>query len=162
MASDATVHRSGTRQRLNARALVPGDLVWLAAGDRVPADLRVIDARSMNAAEAALTGESAAVGKHCEALGADTPLADRANMVFAGTMIVSGQGFGLVVETGEGTETGRISRMIGETDVLATPLTRAMAKFSNVMLVVILALSALTFGSEFCAASTGWRCSWRR
>ena len=146
VASDATVHRSGTRQRLNARALVPGDLVWLAAGDRVPADLRVIDARSMNAAEAALTGESAAVGKHCEALGADTPLADRANMVFAGTMIVSGQGFGLVVETGEGTETGRISRMIGETDVLATPLTRAMAKFSNVMLVVILALSALTFG----------------
>ena len=67
-------------------------------------------------------------------------------MVFAGTMIVSGQGFGFVVETGEGTETGRISRMIGGTDVLATPLTRAMAKFSNVMLVVILALSALTFG----------------
>ena len=145
VASDATVQRDGRRLRLDARSLVPGDVVWLAAGDRVPADMRIIDARSMQTAEAALTGESSAVGKQSEALAPETPLADRVNMAFAGTMVVSGQASGVVVATGEMTETGHISRMIRETDLLATPLTRAMAKFSNLMLVVILALAVLTF-----------------
>ena len=145
VATEVNVLRGGRRLRLDAAELVPGDVVWLAAGDKVPADLRLVKGKELRTIEAALTGESAPVAKHADALPADTSLADRANMAYAGTAVVAGQATGVVVATGDGTETGRISRLIAAAPDLATPLTRKMEKFSRQLLVIILALAALTF-----------------
>ncbi|WP_227816346.1 cation-translocating P-type ATPase [Nitrogeniibacter aestuarii] len=145
VASEVSVQRGGGRHRLNAEHLVPGDVVHLSAGDRVPADVRVMHAVGLQATEASLTGESAAVAKHNTALPEETRVAERANMAFAGTLVVAGQGKGLVVATGDHTETGRIARLLSATQSLETPLTRAMGKFSNLLLVVILSLALLTF-----------------
>ncbi|MBS0356138.1 MAG: HAD-IC family P-type ATPase [Proteobacteria bacterium] len=145
VASEVTVLRAGQRRRLPAVELVPGDVVWLAAGDKVPADLRLFDTRALQITEATLTGESTAVGKGVEPVPADSGLAERSCMAFAGTLVVAGQAAGLVVATGRGTETGRIADMLEQADTLATPLTRAMARFSNALLVLILALAALGF-----------------
>ena len=145
MASDVTVLRDGQRRRIDAVALVPGDVVWLAAGDKVPADLRLFDARALQVTEASLTGESVAVGKHADILPVDSGLAERANMAFAGTLAVAGQAGGVVVATGRGTETGRIADLLDATETLATPLTQAMERFSNFLLIVILGLAALGF-----------------
>jgi magnesium-transporting ATPase (P-type) len=145
VSSEVSVQRGGSRHRLDAEGLVPGDVVHLGAGDRVPADLRVTHASGLQATEAALTGESAAVAKHTEALPEATRVAERANMVFAGTLVVAGQGRGLVVATGDRTETGRIATLLSNTESLQTPLTRAMARFSNLLLLVILALALVTF-----------------
>jgi magnesium-transporting ATPase (P-type) len=145
VASEVSVQRGGARHRLNAEGLVPGDVVHLGAGERVPADLRVTHAAGLQATEAALTGESAAVGKHTQALPEATRVAERTNMMFAGTLVVAGQGKGVVVATGDRTETGRIAALLSATTSLQTPLTRAMATFSNLLLVVILALALVTF-----------------
>ncbi|MCK6406914.1 MAG: HAD-IC family P-type ATPase [Rhodocyclaceae bacterium] len=146
LATETMVVRGGDKRRLGAHALVPGDTVLLAAGDRVPADLRLIDAHGLQAMEASLTGESTAVEKHTAALPHDTLLADRGNMAYAGTLVVSGQAVGVVAATGTATETGRISRLIAAAPDLQTPLTRKMAAFSNWLLLVIGALALLTFG----------------
>jgi cation-transporting ATPase F len=143
--SEVTVLRDGCKQRLSSTELVPGDVVLLAAGDKVPADLRLFRARDLQAIEAALTGESTAVAKHDDALPEDTLLAERCNMAYAGTVMISGQGAGVVVATGDHTETGRISQLIAETPDLTTPLTRKMAVFSNWLLIAIGLLAALTF-----------------
>lgn len=145
LAAETMVLRGGHRQRLGAHALVPGDTVLLAAGDRVPADLRLIEAHGLAAMEAALTGESTAVEKHTAPVPHDSQLADRGNMAYAGTLIVSGQGAGIVAATGGATETGRISHLIATAPDLQTPLTRRMAAFSNWLLGVIGALALLTF-----------------
>ena len=145
VASEVTVLRQGGKQRLDSHALVPGDVVLLAAGDKVPADLRLFRAKELRAMEAALTGESTACDKHCNALPADTLLADRGNMAYAGTMIVGGQGAGITIATGDATETGRISRLLSQTPDLSTPLTRKLAVFSNWLLIAISALAVLTF-----------------
>jgi len=145
LASEITVLRSGEKRRLPSTALVPGDVVLLAAGDKVPADLRLFRAKELQAIESALTGESLAVAKHDAVLPADTPLAERGNMAYAGTVMISGQGAGVVVATGDATETGRISRLIAEAPDLATPLTRKMAAFSNWLLLAIGLLALLTF-----------------
>ena len=146
LAAETLVVRGGDKQRLGAHALVPGDTVLLAAGDRVPADLRLIEAHGLQAMEASLTGESTAVEKHTAALPQDTLLADRGNMAYAGTLVVSGQATGLVAATGTATETGRISRLIAAAPDLQTPLTKKMAAFSNWLLLVIGGLALLTFG----------------
>jgi cation-transporting P-type ATPase F len=145
VASDVTVLRDGQRRRIDATTLVPGDVVWLAAGDKVPADLRLFDARALQVTEASLTGESTAVSKGTEAVGADSGLAERTCMAFAGTLVVAGQAGGLVVSTGRGTETGRIADLLDATETLATPLTKAMERFSNWLLVIILGLAVLGF-----------------
>ncbi len=145
VASDVTVLRDASRRRIDAVELVPGDVVWLAAGDKVPADLRLFDARALQVTEASLTGESTAVAKHADPIAADSVLADRVNMAYAGTLVVAGQAGGLVVATGRATETGRIADLLDATETLVTPLTRAMARFSNFLLVVILGLAALGF-----------------
>jgi magnesium-transporting ATPase (P-type) len=146
LSTEATVLRSGHRRRIDAVELVPGDIVWLAAGDKVPADLRLLGGRELRTAEAPLTGESTAVEKHEAPLPADTPLADRRNMAYAGTHVVAGHGHGVVVATGDATESGRISQLIAQAPDLQTPLTRKMAVFSRQLLVAILVLAALTFG----------------
>ena len=143
--SEVTVLRSGAKQRLPSTALVPGDVVLLAAGDKVPADLRLFRAKELQAIESALTGESTAVSKHHKALSPDTLLAERGNMAYAGTVMIRGQGAGVVVATGDATETGRISRLIAEAPDLSTPLTSKMAVFSNWLLIAIGLLAVLTF-----------------
>jgi magnesium-transporting ATPase (P-type) len=146
LSTEATVLRSGQRRRIDSVELVPGDIVWLAAGDKVPADLRLLAGRELRTAEAPLTGESTAIDKHEATLPADTPLADRRNMAYAGTHVVAGHGHGVVVATGDATESGRISQLIAQAPDLQTPLTRKMAVFSRQLLVAILVLAALTFG----------------
>ena len=145
VSSEVTVLRCGCKQRLPSTALVPGDVVLLAAGDKVPADLRLFRTKDLQAIESALTGESAAVAKHGEALPAETVLADRSNMAYAGTVMITGRGTGVVVATGDRTETGRISQLIAEAPDLTTPLTRKMAVFSNWLLIAIGSLAVLTF-----------------
>jgi cation-transporting P-type ATPase F len=145
VAADATVLRAGSRRRLDAAQLVPGDVVLLAAGDKVPADLRVLGAKQLRTAEAALTGESTPMDKHHLPLQLDTLLADRRNMAYAGTLVLGGQATGLVVATGDATEVGRISGLMASTPELATPLTRKINAFSRKLLLAIGALAVLTF-----------------
>ncbi|WP_291989158.1 cation-transporting P-type ATPase [Candidatus Accumulibacter sp. ACC007] len=145
VSSEVTVLREGCKQRLPSTELVPGDVVLLAAGDKVPADLRLFRAKDLQAIESALTGESTAVAKHGDVLPEATVLADRCNMAYAGTVMITGRGAGVVVATGDHTETGRISQLIAEAPDLTTPLTRKMAVFSNWLLIAIGLLAVLTF-----------------
>ncbi len=108
----ATVIRDGRKQEIDAALLVPGDLVLLASGDRVPADLRLASVRELRIEEAALTGESLAVEKSHTESGVDAPLGDRFGMAYSGTVVVFGQGSGLVVATGDQTELGKINHML--------------------------------------------------
>ena len=116
----ATVRRGGRRLRLESRDLVPGDMVILEAGDRVPADLRLLEATNLHVDESALTGESLPVAKQVDSVEEDAPLADRKCNAYAGTMVVSGRGEGLVWATGDSTETGRIAQLISEAEDLAS------------------------------------------
>ncbi|NLF52803.1 MAG: HAD-IC family P-type ATPase [Thauera phenolivorans] len=145
IATEASVTRDARRTRIDAVQLVPGDVVHLAAGDKVPADLRLLHSRELRTAEAALTGESTPIDKNHAPLPAPTPLADRRNMAYTGTLVVAGRATGVVVATGDDTETGRIARLIGAAPDLATPLTRKMGVFAQRLLVAILLLAALTF-----------------
>ncbi|WP_058554902.1 cation-transporting P-type ATPase [Thiohalocapsa sp. ML1] len=146
LTTEATVVRAGERRRVDARELVPGDLVLLASGDKVPADLRLLRVRNLKVDESALTGESVPVEKRAGVLGHDTPLADRANMAYSSTFVTFGTAAGLVTATGDHTEVGRISELIAQAVPLETPLTRQIAQFSRLLLYGILALATLTFG----------------
>ncbi|WOD40192.1 cation-transporting P-type ATPase [Nodosilinea sp. E11] len=145
--TDAMVRRDGQQMQVSSRDLVPGDIVLLTSGDKVPADLRLLRGRTLQINESSLTGESVAVEKqpHLESLAADTPLAERHNMAYAGSFVTFGQGEGIVVETGLNTETGRISKLMNESTTLVTPLTRKFDRFSKTLLYVILGVAALTF-----------------
>ena len=143
--TEATVRRDGRKQRVNSVELVPGDVVLLQSGDKVPADVRLFHVRSLQVDESALTGESVPVEKHAKLLPLDTVLADRKNLGFAGTLVTYGQAESVVWAIGNQTETGRIARLIHEAADLTTPLTRKIAQFSKLVLWVILGLAALTF-----------------
>ncbi len=143
--TEATVVRDGKRLRLASAELVPGDIVVLQSGDRVPADMRLHRVKELQVDESALTGESVPVEKTSAVLAPETVLADRRNMAYAGTMVTSGQAEGIVIATGDHTEAGRISKLISETESLGTPLTRKIATFSKFLLFVILGLAGLTF-----------------
>lgn len=145
LSANANVVRDGKRISVPATELVPGDIVYLASGDKVPADLRLFENRDLQIDESALTGESVAVQKERAQLEKDTVLADRVNMAFAGTLVTYGQGGGVVIGTGDGTETGKIAHMISEAVSLDTPLTQKIHAFSKILLYVILGLAALTF-----------------
>ncbi len=143
--TETTVRRDGRKQRVASEELVPGDVVLLQSGDRVPADLRLFHVRDLQVDESALTGESVPVEKHADALALDTILAERKNLAFAGTLVTYGQAEGVVWGIGNQTETGRIARLITEATSLSTPLTRKIAQFSKVLLIAILALAVVTF-----------------
>lgn len=141
----ATVLRGGVRQRVPAAEVVPGDIVLLEAGDRVPADLRLLRARSLRVEEAALTGESVPVDKDTPPVAAEAPLAERASMAWSGTLVAAGSGAGVAVATGAATELGRISTMLARVDTLQTPLLRQMTGFARQVSVTVLAVSAALF-----------------
>ncbi len=139
----AQASRDGQWTEVEADALVPGDIVRLRSGDRVPADVRLIEATNLRIEESALTGESVPTDKLTHAVDANAGVGDRFGMAFSGTMVAAGRGIGVVTATGPNTELGRINRMISEVQTLQTPLTRQMAEFSKVLSVVIVALAAL-------------------
>ena len=143
--TETTVIRDALRQRLASADLVPGDIVVLAAGDKVPADMRLLEVSELRIAEAALTGESLPVDKSTAALSDRAGLADQTNMAFSSTLVTSGQGIGLVTATGDQSEIGRISHLIDTADELVTPLTLRLAHLSKVMLWMILLLACLNF-----------------
>ncbi|MFG0262347.1 MAG: cation-translocating P-type ATPase, partial [Novipirellula sp. JB048] len=143
--TEARVIRSGEARYVPSTELVPGDIVLLQSGDKVPADLRLLRSRDLQIDESALTGESVPVEKTVQEMTLETPLAERRNMAYASTLVTYGQARGTVVAIGAKTEVGRISELISTADALETPLTRKIAKFSRVLLVVILLLAAVTF-----------------
>jgi len=145
VASEATVIRDGEKRRIPSAELTIGDVVLLQSGDKVPADLRLVQVRELQVDESSLTGESVPVIKQTDALDADTVLGDRSNMAYSSTLVTYGTGVGVVVAIGRNTEIGKINEMIAEADVLETPLTQSIARFSKVLLYVILSLAALTF-----------------
>lgn len=145
LVTESNVRRDGRKQRIPSSQLVPGDMVLLQSGDRVPADLRLVTVRSLQCDEAALTGESVPAEKSSEVLPETTGLGDRRNIAFAGTMVTYGQAEGVVVSTGDRTETGRIATLISEAVDLMTPLTKKIHQFSQVLVYLILALAAGTF-----------------
>ncbi|MDO9007816.1 MAG: cation-transporting P-type ATPase [Deltaproteobacteria bacterium] len=142
----AIVTRAGERHEIPAEDLVPGDIVHLASGDRVPADLRLVEVKSLRVTEAALTGESLAVDKQVDAVAEDAALGDRACMAWSGTLVTYGQGTGVVTATGSETELGRISTLLATVEKLTTPLLKLMARFGQWLAGVILLLSVLLFG----------------
>lgn len=153
--TNATIIRNGQKMQVPSTELVPGDVVLLASGDKVPADLRLVQARNLQVNESALTGESIAIEKNIQLLDIDTPLAERTNMAYAGSFVTFGTGKGIVVAIGDATETGRISQLIEQGTSLKTPLTRKFDKFSRTLLYIILGIAALMF-----AVGLGYGYSW--
>ena len=150
-APTATVLREGQENEVPARELVPGDVILLAAGDKVPGDLRLLEAINLKIDEAALTGESVAVEKHIESLAdLDLPVGDRKNMAYAGTAATYGRGRGVVVATGRGTEFGKIAQMIETIETGKTPLQEnldrvghSLARATFVVVAIIVGLGLL-------------------
>ncbi len=145
LSPEAAVLREGRREVIAAEALVPGDIVLLQSGDKVPADLRLLNVKNLRIEEAALTGESTAVEKSIAAVDAQAVLGDRYCIAYSSTLVVYGQGAGVVVATADNTEIGRISAMLGEVQMLSTPLLRQMEVFGRWLTVVIMLLAAITF-----------------
>ncbi|NMO20889.1 HAD-IC family P-type ATPase [Pyxidicoccus fallax] len=140
---NATVMRGGHKVSVPASRLVPGDVVHLASGDKVPADMRLLSSRNLQVEEAALTGESVPAQKHVAAVAEDSELGDRASLVFGGTLVTSGTGAAVVVATGGTTELGRISTLLSQATDLQTPLTKALATIGKYITIAILVVSAV-------------------
>lgn len=148
LAPRANVVRGGERIRIDGEKLVPGDIVLLEAGDKIPADLRLLTAHGLSAQEAILTGESVPVEKHTQAVTDSAALGDRTCMAYSGTLVTIGQGKGVVVATGTGTEIGRISGLLSQVEALTTPLVTQMSVFAKWLTIFILIIAAvlLAFG----------------
>lgn len=148
LALRASIIRAGQRHVIPGETLVPGDVVFLEAGDKLPADLRILDCHGLHIQESILTGESVAVEKHNNPVASDASLGDRFNIGFSGTTVTSGQGVGVVIATGGSTEIGRIGGLLSEVQLLETPLTVQMAVFARWLTFFVLAISILmlTFG----------------
>ncbi len=142
----ASVTRGGKRIQIPAEDLVPGDIVYLQSGDKVPADLRLLRIKTLQIQEAVLTGESLAVEKNVMEVAEPADLGDRTSMAYSGTLVTYGQATGVVVATGEHTEIGRISSMLAEIQTLTTPLLRQMAVFGRWLMLAIIVIAAVTFG----------------
>ncbi len=144
---DITVIRDGRPRVLDVRALVPGDVIVVEAGDKLPADARLLTSRGLMVDEALLTGESVPVGKAADdGLDPAAALPDRSTMLHAGTIVRAGRARALVVGTGADTELARISRLVAGADRMATPLTLSIAALGRRLSAIILVLAAATFG----------------
>lgn len=141
----ATVIRAGRRLTIPAEQIVCGDLVLIESGDRVPADLRLVRAKTLAIDEAALTGESVPVVKQTVEVDGDTSLGDRTCMAFSGTLVTSGQGTGIAVATATSTQIGRISAMLAAVEALETPLLRQMTRFAQTLTVAIVLIAGAVF-----------------
>lgn len=145
LTQEAKVRRDGRDYYISAEGLVPGDIVLLESGDKVPADLRLAQTKNLRIDESMLTGESLPVEKNTAAMAEDSVLADRNNMAYSGTLVTSGNAIGVVVATGDATEIGRINQLLSAVPPLTTPLLRQIADFSRWLTIVILFVAATTF-----------------
>ena len=148
-APEATVIRSGVEKRVLAREIVPGDILVLMAGDRVPADARVFESHELKLDESSLTGESTTVTKIVDPLPEDVSLADRLNMVYAGTVVVYGKGKAVVVATGMNTEMGKIAEMVQEVEKEKTPLEKRTDQIGKILAYLCLSVAILVAGIGF-------------
>ncbi len=148
LAPHASVVRNAERHTVVSEQLVPGDIVLLEPGDKVPADLRLLQAIGLQVQEAILTGESVPVEKQVEPVASTAGLGDQSCMAFSGTLVASGQGMGLVTATGAMTQIGRISGMMADIEILITPLVRQTNIFARWLTILILLVAAilLVFG----------------
>ncbi|AJY76451.1 calcium-translocating P-type ATPase, SERCA-type [Paenibacillus beijingensis] len=147
-APSAKVLRGGKSVTVPAVELVPGDLVLLESGDRIPADIRFLEANSCYAEESALTGESVPVGKHAAVINEpELPLGDQRNIGFMGTMMTGGTGRGIVIRTGMKTEMGKIADLIQQTEEMETPLQHRLEQLGKILIVVALCLTVLVVGA---------------
>jgi Ca2+-transporting ATPase len=153
----ATAVRNGQSIAVSADGLVPGDVVTLQSGDKVPADLRLIRVKNLLVEEAALTGESLPVAKRSAAVLPDSPLGDRFCMAYSGTLVVQGTATGVVIATGNSTELGRINALLNQTTQLETPLTRQLARVTTGITVAVVVVVAvlITFGIWIKGAPVG-------
>ncbi len=142
----AQVLRGGEYLDVEADVLVPGDIIRLRSGDKIPADVRLLEANNLRIEESALTGESVPVTKQTTPVSAQASLGDRVCMAYSGSLVSAGRGVGVVTATGLHTELGRINRMIQDVEQLATPLTRQMATFGKYLSGIILVMAGLMFG----------------
>ncbi|HCR2107941.1 cation-transporting P-type ATPase [Enterobacter asburiae] len=145
LSSEAVVVRQGNHETIPTTALVPGDIVVIRAGDRIPADLRVIEAHNLRVEEAILTGESTVVEKNSDALSGELPLGDRYNLLYSGTTVSSGGGKGVVVATGGETELGHINQMMSDIEKHRTPLMVQMDKLGKTIFITILVMMVALF-----------------
>ena len=145
LSAEARTVRGGEARLIPSEELVPGDVVLLESGDKVPADLRLVEVKNLQTEEAALTGESVPTSKTVNPVSAKATVGDRDDMAFSGTMAVSGRAAGVVVATGSQTELGRINQLLAGVSSLETPLLRQIRKFGNAITAVIAVVSVLVF-----------------
>lgn len=146
LTAEATVYRNGVRQDIPAENLVPGDVVFLEAGDNVPADIRIVEADNLRIQESALTGETDSIEKAVDLVADEsTPLAERVNMAFASTSVTSGSGKGIVVATGKYTEIGKISDVVNATENRQTPLMKEIDGLGKGITYVIMGVAIALF-----------------
>ena len=145
LSAEARTIRSRETRLIPAEGLVPGDVVLLESGDRIPADLRLVDAKNLRTEEAALTGESVPIDKTTEVVAGKATVGDREGMAFSGTLVSSGRGTGVVVATGSNTELGRINQLMAAVSALDTPLLRQIKKFGYAITAVIAIVAVVVF-----------------
>jgi magnesium-transporting ATPase (P-type) len=145
LSPNAMVMRDGRQTTIQAEDLMPGDIVLMQSGDKVPADLRMFRVKGLQIQEAVLTGESMAVEKTTDPVAQESVIGDRRCMAYSGTLVTHGQGAGVVVATGAQTEIGRISTLVSEVESVMTPLLRQMAQFARWLTVAILGVAIITF-----------------
>ncbi len=145
LAFKARVIRGGVEKEIETIDLVPGDVVVLEEGDKIPADIRLFDVASLQTSEASLTGESTPISKKPDSLTNNLPIADQKNMVFSGTAITSGRGHGIVVGTGDNTEIGKIATFVSETKDEQTPIQKRLDKLGKILGWGTIVISAFIF-----------------
>jgi magnesium-transporting ATPase (P-type) len=145
LSAEARAIRDSQTRLLPAEELVPGDVVLLESGDKIPADLRLIEVKNLRTEEAALTGESVPIDKTTESVAENATVGDRQGMAFSGTMVASGRGTGVVVATGPSTELGQINQMMSAVSALETPLLRQIKKFGYAITAVVAVLTVVVF-----------------
>ena len=145
-APHANVLRDGRRQNIPSAELVPGDIIFLEAGNMVPADARLLSSVGLKVDESSLTGESTSVEKHSERTYEEkTPLGDRTNMVFSSSIVSSGHGSAVVTATGMNTEVGKIASMILSSEQTETPLQKRLAQAGKVLALMVLGICVVLF-----------------
>jgi len=145
LSPNAMVMRDGRQMTIRAEELVPGDIVMMQSGDKVPADLRLFRVKGLQVQESALTGESVAVEKITDPVAQESVIGDRRCVAYSGTLVTHGQGSGVVVATGAQTELGHISKLVAEVESVITPLLRQMAQFGHWLTAAILVIAVVAF-----------------
>ena len=145
LSAEARTLRNGQTSMIPAETLVPGDIVFLESGDKIPADIRLTDVKNLRTEEAALTGESVPSDKSIVPVSDKATVGDRTGMAYSGTLVVSGRASGVVVATGSQTELGRINQLLAGVSALETPLLLQIKKFGYAITIIILIVGAITF-----------------